>query len=79
MADARVALTGVGTTPSLAEGVAQAVIGTDGSEAAVKEAAAKAAEGVTIIEDLYGSVEYKTHLASVYAARALMKAIANAR
>jgi aerobic carbon-monoxide dehydrogenase medium subunit len=78
VADARVALTGVGTKASLAGGVAESVIGTDGSESAVKEAAAKAADDVTIIEDLYGSVEYKTHLASVYAARALAKAIANA-
>jgi aerobic carbon-monoxide dehydrogenase medium subunit len=76
--DARVALTGVGTKASLAQATAQAVIGTDGSESAVRAAAAKAAEDVTIIEDLYGSVEYKTHLSSVYATRALMKAIANA-
>lgn len=78
VADARVALTGVGTKASLAEATSQAVIGTDGSESAVRAAAAKAADDVTIIEDLYGSVEYKTHLATVYAARALIKAIANA-
>lgn len=78
VADARVALTGVGTKASLADATAQAVIGTDGSESAVRAAAAKAAEDVTVIEDLYGSVEYKTHLASVYATRALLKAIANA-
>ncbi|HEY5890966.1 MAG TPA: xanthine dehydrogenase family protein subunit M [Acidimicrobiia bacterium] len=78
VADARVALTGVGTKASLANATAQAVVGTNGSESAVRAAAAKAAEDVTIIEDLYGSVEYKTHLASVYATRALLKAIANA-
>ena len=74
---ARVALTGVGTTPSLAEGVAEALIGTDGSEAAVKAAAEKAVDGVTVLEDLYGSEEYKSHLAKVYAARAITKAIAS--
>lgn len=78
VADARVALTGVGTKATLSNAVAEALIGTDGSEAAVKEAAAKAADDVTIIEDLYGSVEFKTHLAGVYAARALNKAIASA-
>jgi aerobic carbon-monoxide dehydrogenase medium subunit len=79
VADARVALTGVGIRPSLAEATAQALIGTDGSEASVRQASASAADGVTIIEDLYGSVDYKTHLAEVYAARALMTAIANSR
>ncbi|REK12783.1 MAG: xanthine dehydrogenase family protein subunit M [Actinobacteria bacterium] len=78
VADARVALTGVGTKASLANAVADAVIGTDGSEQAVKDAAARATEDVTIIEDLYGTEEYKTHLAKVYAARALSQAIANA-
>ncbi len=77
IADARVALTGVGTKVSLANAMAAALIGTDGSEAAVKEAAQKASDDVTIIEDLYGTEEYKTHLASVYAARAVLQAIAN--
>ena len=75
---ARVALTGVGTKPSLASATADALIGTDGSEDAVKAAAQHAAEGVTVLEDLYGSTEYKTHLAQVYAARAIQAAIAAA-
>ena len=37
--DARVALTGVGTRAMLAEGVGQALIGTDGSDDAIKAAA----------------------------------------
>ncbi len=78
VASARVALTGVGTKPTLAEGVGAALVGTDGSAEAVAAAAAHAAEGVTVLEDLYGSVEYKTHLAKVYAARALNAAIAAA-
>lgn len=78
VADARVALTGVGTKAALSNAVAEALIGTDGSDSAIKTAAVKASDDVTIIEDLYGSVEYKTHLASVYAGRALSKAIAEA-
>jgi carbon-monoxide dehydrogenase medium subunit len=78
VAAARVALTGVGTKATLASGVGAALVGTDGSAAAVKAAAAHAAEGVTVLEDLYGSVEYKTHLAEVYAERALNAAIAAA-
>jgi carbon-monoxide dehydrogenase medium subunit len=76
--DARVALTGVGTRAMLAEGVGQAIIGTDGSDAAIKAAAERALEGVTVLEDLYGSVEYKSHLAKVYVSRALKAALANA-
>jgi carbon-monoxide dehydrogenase medium subunit len=54
------------------------LIGTDGSEAAIAVAAEKAAEGATILEDLYGTVEYKTHLAKVFTKRALTKAVAAA-
>ncbi len=75
---ARVAITGVGTRPQLAEGVAAALVGTDGSEQAIKEAATKAVDGITVLEDLYGSEEYKAHLAKVYVARVVQQALANA-
>lgn len=75
--DARVALTGVGTKPSLALGVAEALIGTDGSDDAVDAAAQRATEGITLLEDLYGSEDYKAHLAKVYTSRALKQAIAS--
>jgi carbon-monoxide dehydrogenase medium subunit len=74
--DARVAVTGVGTKPTLAVGVGEALIGTDGSDDAIKAAAAKAVDEVTVLEDLYGSEEYKTHLAKVYVARAVRQALA---
>ena len=74
--EARVGLTGVGTKPTLALGVANAIVGTDGSDEAVKAAAEHALEDVTVLEDLYGSEEYKTHLAKVFVARALKQAIA---
>lgn len=77
ISDCRIALTGVASKPVLAEAAAAALIGTDGSEKAIAEAAAKAAEGITILEDLYGSVEFKTHLAQVYAKRAVAKALAS--
>ena len=76
VSDCRVALTGVGARTTLATTTAEALIGTDGSARAVAEAAVSAANGLTILEDLYGSVEYKTHLAAVFAKRALMKALA---
>jgi aerobic carbon-monoxide dehydrogenase medium subunit len=74
--DARVAVTGVGTKPTLAVGVSEALIGTDGSEEAIKAAAEKAVDEITVLEDLYGSEEYKTHLAKVYVARAVRQALA---
>ena len=74
---ARVALTGVGTKPTLASGVADALVGTDGSDDAVAAAAEHALEGVTVLEDLYGSEEYKSHLAKVYVSRAIKQALAN--
>jgi carbon-monoxide dehydrogenase medium subunit len=77
ISSARVALTGVGTKPSLAHGVMEALVGSDGSEASVAEAAQRAVEGVTVLEDLYGSVEYKSHLATVMVKRAVLGAIAN--
>lgn len=75
ISDARVALTGVAAKPTLASATAQALIGTDGSDKAIEEAAAKAADGVTILEDLYGTVDYKTHLAGVFAKRAIRRAL----
>jgi carbon-monoxide dehydrogenase medium subunit len=74
---ARVAVTGVGTKPSLAYGVAETLVGTDGSDAAVTAAADRAVEDITVLEDLYGSEEYKAHLAKVYVARAITQALAN--
>jgi carbon-monoxide dehydrogenase medium subunit len=74
---ARIALTGVGTRPTLATSVADALIGTDGSQTAVAAAAQHALEGVTVLEDLYGTEEYKTHLAKIYVTRAINQALAN--
>lgn len=75
ISNARVGLTGVAAKPTLANATAEALIGTDGSDQAIEEAAAKAADGLTILEDLYGSVEYKTHLARVFAKRAIKRAL----
>ena len=76
--DARIGLTGVGTKPTLAVGSMEAFIGSDGSADALSAAAQRATEGVTVLEDLYGSEEYKAHLARVYVARALERALARA-
>lgn len=75
---ATVAVTGVGSRPVLAGAVADALVGSDGSDAAVEAAAAHATDGIDVLEDLYGSVSYKTHLARVFAARAVKAALAAA-
>ena len=74
----RVALTGVSVKPVLAGGVSDALIGTDGSREAVGKAAAHAADGITLIADLYGSEAYKAHLAGVLSERALSAALERA-
>ncbi len=74
--DARVGITGVGTRPSLLASVGEAIIGTDGSDQAIEAAAEHALDDLTLLEDLYGSEEYKGHLAKVYVRRALRQAIA---
>ena len=72
---ATVAVTGVGSCPVLVDEVADALVGSDGSDAAVEAAAAHATAGIDVLEDLYGSVAYKTHLAQVFAARAVKAAL----
>lgn len=78
VSSARIALTGVGAKPTLAEGVAEALVGTDGSDSAIAAAAERALEGVTVLDDLFGTVEYKSHLAKVMTGRALQQAVAAA-
>lgn len=74
IADCAVGLTGVGTKPTLLTGVADALRG--GNAHSIAAAAEHATEGVTVLEDLYGSEEYKAHLARVYVRRALEQAVA---
>ncbi len=76
VADARIAVTGVSSKPYLASESAAAIVGTGGSGDAIREAASLATDGVVVLEDLYGSVEYRTHLAAVYVKRALEDVLA---
>lgn len=72
---ARIALTGVCSKVVLAGAVGDALVGSDGSSNAIAAAAAHATDGLSVLEDLYGSVDYKSHLAKVYVKRALTAAI----
>jgi aerobic carbon-monoxide dehydrogenase medium subunit len=75
---ARLAISGAGRVTALAQRAAQTLIGTDGSEAALKEVARVAAEEVESIDDLNGSAAYKRQLIQVYVRRALAQAVVSA-
>lgn len=76
VANARIAVTGVGPKPYLASASADAVTGSDGGADAVEAAASHAADDVVVLEDLYATVDYRTQMAKVYVKRALEKALA---
>ena len=75
VSDARIGVTGVASKPYLAAASAEAVVGSDGSEDAIAAAGSHATDGVVVLEDLYGSVDYRIHLAGVYVRRALEAAL----
>lgn len=72
IAEARVGLTNMGSTPIRAHSVEAAVAGA--SDDAIDAAAASAADGTNPPTDLNGDSEYRKHLATVLTARALRAA-----
>jgi aerobic carbon-monoxide dehydrogenase medium subunit len=72
---ARVALTGVGPVAYRAKAVEAALVGSDGSAAAVAAAAAHATDGVTVNSDIHADREYRTRMAEVYTRRAIEAAL----
>jgi carbon-monoxide dehydrogenase medium subunit len=74
IAEARVALTNMGPTPVRARAVEEALAG--GTVEAIASAAARAAEGTSPPSDTTASSEYRAHLATVLARRALTAAAA---
>ena len=72
---ARVALTGVGEVAYRAKAVEAALLGSDGSSAAVAAAAAHATDGVTVNSDIHADREYRTRMAEVYTRRAIEAAL----
>lgn len=74
--DCSIGVTGVGTKPTVAAGAMEAMLG-EGADG-IAAAADRALEGITVLEDLYGSDAYKSHLAKVYTRRALEQAVAAA-
>lgn len=76
---ARVAVTGAGPQATRQTACEQALVGSDGGEAAVKAAAALAGIDMDYLGDIHASEEYRQAMVKVYAARAINAAIAQAR
>ncbi|MGH3366671.1 MAG: FAD binding domain-containing protein [Nocardioidaceae bacterium] len=74
IAEARVALTNMGSTPVRARAVEQALAGQPATADAVRAAAAAAAEGTSPPSDTNGDADYRRHLASVLTGRAVLAA-----
>ncbi len=74
IAEARVGLTNMGSTPLRARAVEDALVGKPATDEAVREAAAAAAEGTNPPSDLNGDADYRKHLATVLTRRAVLAA-----
>lgn len=74
IAEARIGLTNMGSTPLRARGVEEALAGAAATEDGVAAAAARAAEGTNPPSDLNGDADYRRHLAGVLTRRAVLEA-----
>ena len=77
-ATARIAMGGLGSTPIRATGTEQELQGKALTPQNIAAAAAKAAEGTDPVEDSYAGAEYKQHVATVYARKAIEAAVQRA-
>jgi carbon-monoxide dehydrogenase medium subunit len=74
IAEARIGLTNMGSTPLRARAVEEALAGQPATEDAVRAAADLAAEGTNPPSDLNGNADYRRHLATVLTRRAVLAA-----
>ena len=74
IAEARVALTNMGSTPIRATAVEQGLVGVPATDAAVRAAAAQAAANTSPPSDTNGDADYRRHLATVLTRRAVLAA-----
>jgi carbon-monoxide dehydrogenase medium subunit len=80
MTDGKISHAGIGVTgvhehPYRAEDVEAALIGTDGSDAAIAAAAAHVTDGVDINSDIHADAAYRAAMAVVYTKRAIEGAL----
>lgn len=74
IAEAKIGLTNMGSTPLRAPAVEAALVGQPASAAAVAAACAAAADGTSPPSDLNGDADYRRHLATVLSRRAVLAA-----
>ena len=74
IAEARIGLTNMGSTPLRARTVEEALVGKAATEDIVRGACAAAAEGTNPPSDLNGDSDYRRHLATVLTRRAVLAA-----
>ncbi|MHA6624254.1 FAD binding domain-containing protein [Pseudonocardia sichuanensis] len=74
IAEARVGLTNMGTTPIRATGVEQALVGQPATDDAVRAAADRVTEGTSAPSDADAAADYREHLAKVLTGRAVLAA-----
>ena len=75
IAEARVGLTNMGTTPIRATAVEQALVGQPATADAVRAAAEHATEGTAAPSDADAASDYREHLAKVLTGRAVLAAV----
>ncbi|MDT4941745.1 MAG: aerobic carbon-monoxide dehydrogenase medium subunit [Pseudonocardiales bacterium] len=75
IAEARIGLTNMGSTPLRATATEAALAGADATPSAVGQAAQHAAEGTSAPSDLSGQADYRQHLARVLTRRAVLAAM----
>ncbi|HEY3512534.1 xanthine dehydrogenase family protein subunit M [Kribbella sp. NPDC051137] len=78
IAEARVGLGNMGSTPVRATAVEAALVGQPATADAVREAAARAADGTSPVSDGNGDADYRRHLATVLTRRAVLAAAGTA-
>ena len=76
---ARVGMTGVGSKAYRASTVESALEGQPANDDTYRAAAQSAADGVDALEDLHASADYRAHLATVFARRAIAAAAGRAQ
>ena len=74
IAEARIGLTNMGSTPVRARAVEEALTGAEATPDTVRAAAGRAAEGTTPSSDLHAKADFREHLARVLTARAVTTA-----
>jgi carbon-monoxide dehydrogenase medium subunit len=74
IAEARVGLTNMGSTPLRAHAVEQALVGRPATEDAIGEICARVGEGTNPPSDLNGQADYRRHVAGVLTRRAVLAA-----